>query len=438
MSKVGLIIDNKKPIKKISGPVKSSILIPKKQLLKDEEGLGCSIFNLPVFLNFGDIHYSKDLDCSVVMGECKRPDCYKISDSKFLKRIDRLGEKYNIDLYLESFEPIGDFEYNFPKKDYISELTYNNIDCVYKRKGQDEIKYGKNLSKTYKLRCPTENIKWHFADVRNIVYHKTDRIIAKYINKPYFLTSFLMNLFRISHDPISIHNYFESVYNILMEFSQNNITKYYNVVLPNFKKILEIIFIEQDRNITHYINEVILGQRFREYSIIYKQLMKQNRKNYNLWISWIKDFVKYNFKNMKSYRDRDEGRLFVELFIQGLLPTPKDNNFYIYFINSLMKMTGYIVSSQAILLDIYFLLRVFKILPSRDNPELVISYFGYSHTNNIEYFLTHIMEYYDKFTIQEVQSPVATRCISINTTWDLEKILGENKKFNQKLECMDF
>jgi hypothetical protein len=437
MSKVGIIVDKRHPIKKISGPVKSSILIPKKQIIESEEGLAGFVFHLPLFLNFGDIHLSKDLDCDII-GGCDAPDCYKISDSKFLKKIDKLGETYNIDLYLEYFEPIGEFKYQ-SSHDYISEITNNNIDCFYKRKGQDVIKYGKNLSKTYKLDCPTNNIKWHFADVRKIVYNNSGKIIAKYLKKPYFLSSILSSLvdiFRNDHDVDlnSLKKYFKSVSDLLLDLSQSNIKVYYNDILPRFKKILEIIFIQQDTNINNYLNEIVLGQSFKEYSIIHKQLTKQNTENYELWMSWLQDFIKYHFTNMRCYRDVNEGKLLVDLFMEALVLSPKPDIFYYYFASTVKKLLFYIVHSQAILLDIYFLLRVFKIISPRDKPDLVISYFGYKHTNNIEYFLTNIMEFYDKITIQEVKPVFPPRCIYINEKYDLREILEENRKFNKILK----
>ena len=436
----GLILGDLR-IEKLSGPVSMSILRPKKDVVS----MGEAGFDMhyPIFLNLGDIHHSKDLNCEVVAGSCDKPSCYEF-DIDFIQELDNFAGKndYNIDLYVEDFSPIDPrivFGTTSGQYGYMEELFIKNMDCFYKRKDRKEIRYGKDLSKIHKLDCKTDNVKWHFTDPRKIIYNYGDDETVMYIKKNNFVGSFINVLFftvsgNNSHEQkvASIKTYFKNLTEQLLKISNGDMVKYKSVILPKIEKILHAIFVDQGRDPKLFTREVLFGQGFKENSLIYKQFMKQHSEVKDVWESFIQSFVAYWFKKISSRPKQENGKALVSYFMDLLEFIDEEPVIYLYdlFLDFASEMSEYILDSQLLILDVYFLLRAFKIIPEKDKPDLIVSILGERHTKNINYFLTDIMELYEKITIQEIKD-IPIRCMYINKSYNLQKMILENRELNQ-------
>jgi hypothetical protein len=174
------IIGNK-PISRVSGPVRVTVLKPDDDLKKrfEEEGA-----RLPYIILFGDHHFSRENSCD----DCKcktnwitgkgwenKECCYDIDDPEFLKLFDGVASKnYPIDFYTEQ-----DYEPRLSDPDIynINPSLKGNDDIGYLSKFIHDYKicYSKQERRTprYKKECPTRDIRWHYIDTRSFRYGKS-------------------------------------------------------------------------------------------------------------------------------------------------------------------------------------------------------------------------------------------------------------------------
>ncbi len=171
------IIGNK-PISRVSGPVRVTVLKPDNDLKKrfEEEGA-----RLPYIILFGDHHFDRENNCE----ECKcnsnwitgkgwenKECCYDIDDPEFLKLFDGVASKnYPIDFYTEqSYEP----RLSDPDIYKINPSLKETDDIGYLSKFIHDYKicYSKEEKRTprYKKECPTRDIRWHYIDTRSFRY----------------------------------------------------------------------------------------------------------------------------------------------------------------------------------------------------------------------------------------------------------------------------
>ena len=173
------IIGNK-PISRVSGPVRITVLKPDDDLRNrfKEEGS-----RLPYIILFGDHHFDRENNCEEC--ECKtnwitgkgwenKECCYEIDDPEFLKLFDGVASKnYPIDFYTEqSYEPrlkdpdIYDLNKELKGSDsegYLAKFIHDYKICYSK---------GEKVKRTprYKKECPTRDIRWHYIDTRSFKY----------------------------------------------------------------------------------------------------------------------------------------------------------------------------------------------------------------------------------------------------------------------------
>ena len=99
-----------KSINKISGPVSMYYLKPNYEIIKDNN------INLPLFLLFGDFHFSYDNMCSECTCEkTSKTCCSKIYSGDFIKTINNLSTPTRpIDFYTEYFDDNDDGGFDGP------------------------------------------------------------------------------------------------------------------------------------------------------------------------------------------------------------------------------------------------------------------------------------------------------------------------------------
>lgn len=158
---------SKTTVTKLSGPVNLVYLKPGPLFF------GLPQAHQPLVMLFGDAH--KD-----ATGLCEPCDtksgCHAIYDPAFLKQLDELSAVYPIDFYTESA-----LEFPYAKATPDDILFYQ----FHRRTRVCHIRAlrTKNL---YSHRCPTEHIRWHYADPRFMMntaeYHLLGPVVDQWID----------------------------------------------------------------------------------------------------------------------------------------------------------------------------------------------------------------------------------------------------------------
>jgi len=211
----------------------------------------------------------------------------------------------------------------------------------------------------------------------------------------------------------------------------------YRILLTKIKRMLRAILLDHSR----FVEDLLLSVQFGDESLVYKQFLKQDENTKTLWLRWLEkyknDFLEGKMERILKRELSERQKLYDILikifsFQSARLGTDLD-------ILRSSKLTTYLLEINALFLDVYFLLRVFK--PKVYLSDLTISYFGDMHTSHINYFLTDIMGLYDieiikKFDRSErlrsrYENKGVEKCIVFKKTINLNKIL-ENKLFSNK------
>jgi hypothetical protein len=136
---------SKTTVTQLSGPVNLVYLKPGPLFF------GLPQAHQPLVMLFGDLHRDSTGLC-----DCKTDGCHAIYDPAFLKELDTLGAAYPIDFYTESA-----LEFPYAKatpEDILFYQFHRRTRACHNRALRT-----KNL---YSHRCPTEHIRWHYADPR--------------------------------------------------------------------------------------------------------------------------------------------------------------------------------------------------------------------------------------------------------------------------------
>jgi hypothetical protein len=402
-SKGYLKINNKK-INKISGPVKIIILKPKIDFYKK--------YKLPLFILFSDIHESirnmcTDCNCENKFEEC----CYPIYSKLFLKLFDNLyTDDFPIDFSIEAGIrddiAFGNKLNRRNVKEYPLNILRDNYNtCFNKKIKENDLNY-------YKLNCPTENIRWQRGDAR---FHY-------YKNYKYTLESFSDYLYELIEKNEDEETFEFKLFNIEINY-------------PNYKKYLKILRHLFDSDFFDYI---------KQYSSVYKQMKKIDipfiKDNFE---NWVAVYMKYIINRIKPKLKitKNEYIKFLDKIEKCLeFKNKKDIKDLILFKNKYRhKLRHSLISINTAFLDLYFLLRTFKKPQGSKKTFISIGYFGAYHTENIKYFLTHIMKSYDivyeyKKNDDVIQSynkiKKENRCIEFDKKIDLQETIDFYKNLN--------
>jgi ankyrin repeat protein len=415
-------------IKKISGPMSITILVPKNNQIgvdgqshhiNDYQHQKITENSLPVIILFGDNHFS-------TKGMCK--DCYDnekccaIYSDYFLKILDSLyaNDKTPIDFYIEVQKPL------FDERDDIFDKIKKKINKIhYTYKKNTPLPYLQNFrscyirelrnTEFYKKKCPTKKVRWHGID-------------ARFSNS---YEGIFENMFTILFNYMDSISSINKLYSLVKNLTPDELIFYFNQ-LADFISEPEM-FIAKMFNLE--TNPVLQYN-----SLIYKQVSKMRPplNNYGWWYKMFCDLyarlysnetikeLKLNiFNNIKvinkyllikiSIKDSDNIILtkichYISYTIENkLLPKIKTNSdnildrlsiLYFSIIENIIYPSRFVcpilfVRFSEIFLDMYFITRVFK-FPENGNPSvLTLGYFGDSHSNNITHFLTNISQNYN-------------------------------------------
>jgi hypothetical protein len=272
---------------------------------------------------------------------------------------------------------------------------------------------------TYKKHCPTTNIKWHYVDARFSEGSK------------YNLENIIADMF----EEEGLNKIFETE-NISVE----EIEKIVNKSKKNmggerlFKEIVNFLylFIEDIDKGIDYFFEIATPSN----SLIMKQLNKLSPtlKDMNKWKEYIKSYNKkiYNDDLIKINKNASDHQWVQELRANfyKLLLEDDYNGIYSFiqdeFNHLLLKME---IRNKAHLdttfLDLYYVLRTFKIPKGDVNSFLSLSYFGDFHTSYIIHLLTNIIGYYEVIDIVKNDKGDNYRCSIINSELNINDIALE-------------
>ena len=430
-----LTINNKK-INKINGPNNMYILKPKKQYYQ---------YKLPLLLLFGDTHFSKNNQCN----KCDIDKCYNIQNTLLelindVKIKNRNDKKiiFTYDLYVEKKNYQKYVEEQDIYEDFLADLR-------------------KNYCFTNKKLCKYNNINWHYVDLRffkniyikdnktkNDIYYILPDIFNNLKNNKNLFTDF-KQFTKIIDDINYINKYFYVYILYINNISLKNIN--YNEVitlLQNFKYNKDTTYILlPNYDLYKHNNVYIYIFYFLDNYNVYKQLLKiDNDFKKELIISIIK-YIKKNLNNNTKYLYKNSNDNVK--YITKIINITNNINYQDYdniiLINKIKKYINKIDFSyindfyfniilfNSILLDIYYILRCFKISYNKNNDKykslLSIGYFGASHTRKLYNFF--ISNYYDKLYKNNYNqyNKKNIRCIKIDKNINLDDIL--NNLYNE-------
>ncbi len=388
-----MLIKDKK-IASISGPVSFALLKPKKFIFDDLKKEGV---HLPIFMLFGDYHFSDDFQCENC--SCNLEDrscCMPVYSDEFLRFIDSMATKeYPIDFGIEGFNleddrmrykyfaeksAEWDKEYGLLKKGSIPKLR-ESITACYQRELRG--------SKLYEKYCPTKNIRWHYMDPRQARESK--------YNLEYLLwqLGFLEEkIFAINYKKEDKKQLKKDIEEIKKKFPSEEMWRF----VTNLKKQLVI---DPKSGIYSYFK---VGEKYNN-SLVLKQFNKLSKsfKDLPFWKQALSDYIIYV---LKERRER-----YAELFIDNYLErmdSSRDKYYSLLFNYDIEGVFEFIngehynmlgatlnTTENTIFLDLYYIFRTFKIPKGDKNPFLSISLFGDAHSQNIKYFLTEIIKFYE-------------------------------------------
>lgn len=391
------IIGNK-PISRVSGPVRVTVLKPDDDLRNKFKDEGA---RLPYIILFGDHHFDRENNCEEC--ECKtnwitgqgwenKECCYEIDDPEFLKLFDGVASKnYPIDFYTEqSYEPrlsdpkIYEINPSLDKADregYLAKFLHDYKICYSK---------GEKRTSRYKKECPTRDIRWHYIDIRDFTYGNSgdaqlNQGIITYYN-------ILKLFFKEPEDTIK-----EKINDIFIKH-HDKLQMTYAIILNGMYFLETYVTLDSD-------------------FLIPKQVRKQaieELRNMNLWNTIIKDTINSIFKsyykiantpfNTKDYMTVIQFYINVlnlisdktvskEEFLKRREELIKSVENYKIFENNQSNLNIIIsYTTKIAMMDIYTVARMLK-KPKGTPGFLAMYYGGDNHTTNIRDILVRYFSY---------------------------------------------
>lgn len=383
-------------INSITGPIALHLLVPdeKRYFQLQEKGI-----NMPIFMLFGDQHYSTTGYCDNCSCSSKEQHCcYKIWEKDFLKIIDSVSsDDYPTDFYIEGFfnnisGTALEYIIKSPDSDPMTKLREELITC-----------YDRNLRGTgiYKYRCPTENVRWQFADTRQRTGKLSSEAGTDAIQKLF------TNVFNIKNDiATTIFTMFND-FNFSKDKNEANFLEgfdydFFYSCLENYFQLMMTPkeFVEK---------HISLDSPWFKQSLIYKEISKQNGFDAKTWIDIIKKHAIGQINEAPFLPNKSQVNQIKKVQKMILDKLPKKNSIKNY--DAKVKLPGsltmlfqdiktknmmgdenvsqFMMANMAFttyglwFLDAYLLARSFKMPKDSKNPFLSIAYLGAGHSKSI-------------------------------------------------------
>ena len=316
---------------------------------------------------FGDIHRSEQNYCSPCICTLENQSCcYKLSDPSFLRSIDKLASMFSVDFYTETFfEGTGMGFFGGMMKEM---TTGNMISC-----------YNRHLRGTYEDLCPTKNIRWQGANIRQAgttlrdLYGIEDTKFVK--SNKYLKNSYIeyqvTGILRLISLLLGNDEIFRNFY---LPRIEKDLSESYFKDLPTFQTFLLSIFDGNNFNFKNF-SKTLFSMMNKDNSIIYKQVIKQTYGNFmdiKQWEDFYSRSLQYFFYLFNMYKAAQFRSIVNNLdkYINGEIKiNDSDKKLFSECVTDIL--TG--------LLDIYFISRMFKQPTDGKISDLTFAYFGDYH-----------------------------------------------------------
>jgi hypothetical protein len=430
-----LFIQDKK-INRISGPISFTLLKPKKEVFDRllKEGV-----RLPIMMLFGDEHDSSSFQCDSCKCLLNSNDCcMPVYSEEFLQLIDSLATKeHPVDFGIEGSLEGGETRENYKEKGWLQAsqtvakelntpltLLREYISACYYKELRD--------TKLYEEFCPTKRIRWHQMDARYFKGTKYN-LEEKIANDDWDIKLFE----ELPKEPEKLDEivsklkiYYGDLYYKILNFKRLAITDvegsidyFFSIATQNNSILLKQIY-----KLTGSIKDIEMWKNVFKTYFLRKLVLLRERASTN--------FLKKYIHNKIYNQSIKNAETIYSLLIKDDLKTLKEKlpsmNYFLgtWFISDLL------VEYYTTFLDLYYVLRTFKVPQGDINPFLSVSYFGDFHTQEIKYLLTNILEYYSEVYSISNKTDKNYRCLNIIKDVNLNKIaleygfdiLGEQRK----------
>jgi hypothetical protein len=227
---------------------------------------------------FGDAHSGHDGSCTNCV--CKRGSCCQtITDPSFLRLLDTLADdKHPVDFHVETTLS-GRGEKGQCKAGYMMDIAAGDMRVCYQRMQRG--------TPVYKKYCPTERIRWHAVDIRNLS-ENPENISKKYgvdfnvLNNPipleliFFQIIFGFGYYIVHDDSIK-----DEMDQILLKTSWKTVGGLGSFIESN-------LFENGDINTKKFAHALFseFAKQGKEESVIYKQVMKQTHPKFKKMSFW--------------------------------------------------------------------------------------------------------------------------------------------------------
>ena len=424
-----------KTFKRISGPVSMYVLLPSLA--------GALNLKLPIIVFFGDVH--KDMTFENVCQNCEMPSCTYLHETTFIKELDGISTpQFPVEFSIEAFftdvfnKKIDAVEQDHPMlrvlRGLLPATLWNYYSCFLHAKPDKrntECAIGKNM-------------RWQFADIRNF------RLIFQTTDFKYWYEACLYTIFSAVAEPNTTLKTLQTIAQQIKKRCNES-----GIVLKPFmdhckQMIADLIF-----EYPTFCENLVSSSDFYDISMLRKQIKKngQNRKiRQHPYIienlpKWVYEYGKYQEQvQLKSLHDLydvypdwnvkvkdkiDECFNIIKLLAYGYQINEKlEEKFRVMrqVEYNLFFIDAFLTTRLSILLDLYYVLRLFKIQDDIVHPVMSFNIFGNAHTENLVHFLTSITKLYDIQFEKRVQQ---NKCINIDKPVDLNYYINEWKGKNK-------
>ena len=403
---------NKKSIHQISGPTCISILVPNQET--SEIASSSLSVKLPVFILFGDEHFSYKNMCT----NCDSKDsCYTISSSELLKQFDRKAtETLPIDIYVE-----GDFL----TKSFLQQLSKNKLQITNEKKTSGPLSemlkhhltcYNRyiriNDPAKYKMECPTKQLRWHFADIRQL----TTDFPTKYMIETWL--SSCQDFVKLIFESVREKQHKNDFLSLIHEFKNIVFTNWLQSDVERFNFLFGLLKAQIDPSKVDTFLSLYTEQTWFK-SLLMKQVRKLSKSSKYKLSFWKATFEQYYkgqivqlaIKDLKNSLllfspEKVESSLveyanILDCLKECMLEQTECSTLYTR-IQSFQEqfhpyigqsIDGYLLALNSWFLDMYFIARCFKKPKGSNNAILNIGYFGQAHTENLLTYLTKVFHY---------------------------------------------
>lgn len=423
-------------VHRLSGPVSLYYLTPSEQS------------GLPLIVLMGDIHqYRKGMcePCECPKGsEADQKDCcMKVYDTRWLKALDVLAKRYPVDFYTE----FSHMHTGGAPNDILFREFYKATWSCHQRQDRFREVYEK---------CPTENIRWHYVDIRYITSYLEGAIINSYHTH---LSAVISTIKQYYSHPVRSSNT-ESLIHKLKKVTMKRF--YYNLDRPDRKQtmtralstlqeLLPILFTGKPwKQMAAELSDgfwdaLISYDHPKSRSAILKQLRKIHVAPFQdvmLWRTLVRENLLAN-ELFQGAAERWEAawsavpekmRKGIETVLVDMGDFRKEVDYTPLLAHEemLKVLDFYLILFHTKFMDVYYLARLIKPPAENDPGVLTFGFFGDFHTRSIVEMLRHPAFGYHVRTIQAADPDLIEYG---NDRWDRCVRIEEPLRLVQDLEA---